>query len=814
MNSFKTIKHIRIRYILGLSAIGLLVTASFITMNNVISKQRGFSSLVNLAGHQSGLVNRIAYFSSLMVTTVDETEFNMARAQLGKTIHKMRDAHHILRHGDREKGIPKVTNDQLKTIYDDPSVGLDLALSRFLNYADDIYLSTHDVLNPKFFSYIYLTTYGPHVLEPMLDAAVDEYQKIGKAAILKIERLETMIWVATILVLFLEAGLIFYPLERHVRSTIDSLQTSVKSLTRIRERLTAAQKLARVGDWEYRFSDRRLIWSEQTYDICGVDRKQFDVTEDNAIQLVHPDDRDAVKTALKGIVDRLQSATMEYRIICPNGQERMIFQQVAVRKHDGRRVLSGTVQDITDRKQSENQIKQLALYDALTGLVNRRLLGDRLGQAIAASRRSRKYGAVLMLDLDNFKTLNDTSGHDIGDALLIEVARRLNACIRQTDTAARLGGDEFVVLLEWLDRHHDASLKLALDVAEKIRMSLNRPYVLGHKSHLCHSSASIGAVIFKGDVHTASELLKRADVAMYEAKDLGRNRVCLFSKERQAIVNRTTTMAYDLKKALDSEEFTLYLQPQVMRTGRICSAEALLRWIPAGKQPVSPGVFIPIAEETGLILPLGEWVLKNACQHVVKLLECQNLPSGFTLAVNISARQFSDDQFLEKVKDIISGSGIDPRRLKFELTETCLLHDLDKGRATLESLQQMGIHIELDDFGTGYSSLNLLKNLPINTLKIDRSLIHGIETGSQGRTLVRAAIAMARAMSMTVIAEGVETQRQESFLVEEGCDIMQGFRYARPMPLSEFTACLEDNTRSGSNGEKPRLLVLEAGCQA
>ncbi|EMS81648.1 putative bifunctional diguanylate cyclase/phosphodiesterase [Desulfotignum phosphitoxidans] len=810
MNSLKTVKNIRLRYILALSAIGLLVTASFIAMNNVISKQRGFSSLVNLAGHQSGLVNRIAYFSSLMVSTDDETEFNMARAQLGKTIHKMQGAHHVLRHGSREKGIPKVTNERLKIIFDDPSVGLDLALSRFLHHAGDIYLSGHDVLNSKFFSYIYLTTYGPHVLEPMLDAAVDEYQKIGRAAIVKIERLETMIWGATILILLLEAGLIFYPLERHVRATINSLQTSVRSLTHIRKRLTAAQKLARVGDWEYRFSDRRLTWSDQTYDICGVDRKQFEVNEESALQLVHPDDRPAVKAALKGVVDQIKSATMEYRIICPNGQERMIFQQATVRKHDGRQVLSGTVQDITDRKKSESQIRKLALYDALTGLVNRRLLGDRLGQAIAASRRSRKYGAVLMLDLDNFKTLNDTSGHDIGDALLVEVAQRLNACIRQTDTAARLGGDEFVVLLEWLDGNHDTSLKMALDVAEKIRISLNRPYVLGKKNHMCHASASIGTVIFKGDVHTSSELLKRADVAMYEAKDLGRNRVCLFSKKRQAIVDRTTAMAYDLKKALARNEFSLYLQPQIMGTGNVCSAEALLRWIPAGKQPVSPGLFIPIAEETGLILPLGEWVLTNACQLLVKLQECRNLPTGFTLAVNISARQFSDDHFLEKVKAIISSSGIDPRRLKFELTETCLLHDLDSGRATLESLQQMGIHIELDDFGTGYSSLNMLKNLPINTLKIDQSLIHGIETGSQGKTLVRAAIAMARAMSMTVIAEGVETERQESFLVEEGCDIMQGFRYARPMPLPDFTAYLNENTRPGSKGEKPRLIVLEA----
>jgi diguanylate cyclase (GGDEF)-like protein/PAS domain S-box-containing protein len=811
MNPLKAVKNLRLRYIIGLSAIALLATASFITMQNVISKQRGFSSLVNLASHQAGHANRIAYFSSLMVTTADETEFTMARAQVGRTISRMKHAHTALRDGDPEKGIPQVTNDNLKMIFQDPSLGLDRAIERFLTHANDVYLSDHDTLNTKFFSYIYLTTYGPHVLEPMLDSAVDEYQKIGRAAIMKIERLETILWMSTLFMLLLEAGLIFYPLERHIRKTIDSLQTSVASLTRIRERLLSAQKLARIGDWEFRPADGRITWSDQIYDICGVEKTQFILSEKSALQLVHPDDRDALKTALKEVVTQTKPATMEYRIIRPDGQERMIFQQAAARKYEGRKVLSGTMQDVTDRKQSENRIRQLALYDTLTGLVNRRLLGDRLGQAIAASRRDQKYGAVLMLDLDHFKSLNDTRGHDIGDALLIEVADRLNACIRQTDTAARLGGDEFVVLLEWLDGQPDASTHRALELAEKIRASLNRPFVLGSEKHLCHSSASIGVVVFKGSAHTASELLKRADVAMYEAKDLGRNRICLYSKKRQAAVNRKTAMAYDLKKALANEELSLYLQPQVLGSGKICSAEALLRWLPPGKDPVSPGVFIPIAEETGLILPLGEWVLESACRHLVTLSRCRHLPQDFSLAVNISARQFADDHFLKKIETIISNNGVDPRQLKFELTETCLLHDLDKGRATLKALQKKGIHIELDDFGTGYSSLNLLKNLPINTLKIDQSLINGIETGNQGKALVRAAIAMARAMAMTVVAEGVETQRQEKFLLNEGCDMMQGYRYARPLPLTDFMAYLEENTRLQSNGTKPKLIVLDAG---
>jgi diguanylate cyclase (GGDEF)-like protein/PAS domain S-box-containing protein len=810
MNPLTAVKNLRLRYIIGLSAIALLATASFITMQNVISKQRGFSSLVNLAGHQAGLANRIAYFCGLMVTTADETEFDMARSQVGKTISKMRKAHKALRDGDLDKGIPQVTNDTLKMIFQDPSVGLDLAIERFLNHANEVYLSDHDVLNTKLFSYIYLTNYGPHVLEPMLDAAVDEYQKIGRAAIVKIERLETLLWMSTLFMLLLEAGFIFYPLERHIRKTIDSLQTSVASLTRIRERLVSAQKLARIGDWEFRPSDGRVTWSDQIYEICGVEKKQYALSEKSALQMVHPDDRDALKTALKEVVTQTKPATMEYRIIRPDGQERMIFQQVAARRYEGEQVLSGTMQDVTDSKQSENRIRQLALYDALTGLVNRRLLGDRLGQAIAASRRSQEYGAVLMLDLDHFKSLNDTRGHDIGDALLIEVAKRLNACIRQTDTAARLGGDEFVVLLEWLNGQEDISTQRALELAEKIRASLNRPFFLGDEKHLCHASASIGIVVFKGSRHTASELLKRADVAMYEAKDLGRNRVCLFNKKRQAVVNRKTAMADDLKKALANDEFSLYLQPQVLGSGKICSAEALLRWLPPGKDPVSPAVFIPIAEETGLILPLGEWVLENACRQLVTLCRCRHLPQEFSLAVNISARQFADDHFLKNIETIISKNGVDPRQLKFELTETCLLHDLDKGRATLKALQKKGIHIELDDFGTGYSSLNLLKNLPINTLKIDQSLINSIETGDQGKTLVRAAIAMARAMAMTVVAEGVETQKQEHFLLQEGCDMMQGYRYARPLPLTDFIVYLEENTRLQSNGTKPNLFVLDA----
>lgn len=911
MKHSKTVRNIRLRYIIGLSTIALLVTASFFTMQHVVSKQRDFSKLINIAGHQAGLCNRIVYFVSIMAITEDETEFNTARSQVGRSMHKLKANHDSLLHGNPEKKIPFVTNENLEEIYKSDMLGLDRAINRFLERVKTIYDMDMDVLNTGSAAYLYVITYGPHSLEPLLDAAVDQYEQIGKESIVQIEWFEMVIWLLTLLTLIFEVGFIFRPLEQHVKKALDSLEFSVMELETTRKRLLSAQKLAMIGDWEMNTQTGTIIWSDQIYEISGTDPDRFEVTQENVMAFIHPEDQVQVRSMLETLGPENLSVDIEYRIIRPDGSERLVFEQamavlnkkkqmvkisgivqditerkeLSIRleklsehipgfifqfyvgpdgkswfpyagkgiietcgirpeqvrndsrpmfdlfyKKDTDRIMEnlaetarkdgnwsdqyrihhpekgliwleghatpekssdGSVQwygyiwDITERRQAENQIRKLALYDPLTGLANRRLLKDRIAHALATSQRNLKYGAAIMLDLDNFKTLNDTKGHNVGDALLVEVANRLQSSVRETDTIARLGGDEFVIILEWLSEHKDKSHKKAMKVAQKIRKSLRREYILADGAHVHHASASVGVALFKGGRMGVSELLKRADVAMYEAKDLGRNRVCFYSEVRQAIIDRNSELAHDMRLALDADEFALYLQPQLSCDGKLCGAEALIRWIPPGKDPISPGAFIPVAESTSLILPIGEWVLKKACSYLIRLADYP-LPENFSIAVNISARQFNDELFVQKVQNIISEKKVDTHRLKLELTETSLVQDMDRGKMILSALRDMGLSIELDDFGTGYSSLNALNHLPLNTLKIDRSLVNGAESDKSSKAIVRAVIAMAKAMSLTIIAEGVETVEQQDFLISEGCDILQGFLYARPMPYNEF----------------------------
>jgi len=908
--------NLRLRYVFGLSAIAILVTTSFFTMQHLISKQRDFSRLIHLAGHQIGLTNRIAYFASLMAATDDETEFNQARSQVGLSIHKMQAAHKALREGDSETRIPRVTNEALEAIYKDPMMGLDSALQRFLERARKVYETDMDQLSIGFIDYIYLVNYGPHVLDPLLDAAVDEYERIGRAAIVKIERFERIVWLAALAALLLEAFFIFRPLEKQVRQALNSLQASVTQLTDTQQRLVEAQRLALVGDWEMDVASGALSCSEQVYEIVGKPMGAAEMNRHNLLKFIHPDDKNSVKNQFHTLSRNPGTLNMEYRVIRPDGSERLVYQQAASAVGGNGRVIkiSGTIHDITERKelsnrldklsrhipgfifqykrnknktgampyisrgvrqtwgvsadmlrddaqplstliydedlqkvmdsidasaislrtwkaqfrirhpekgevwleghatpeqmtdggtlwygyiwditerrQAENRIRRLALYDALTGLANRRMLMDRLAHAVALSGRKRDYGAVLMLDLDNFKSLNDTKGHDTGDALLVEVGRRLGSCVRDTDTVARLGGDEFVVLLECLGNDEAMGHDKAMAVAEKIRSELNRPYILGDSQHVHHTSASVGVALFHGRDRDESEVLKHADVAMYEAKDLGRNRICFYSKARQAIVDTRSAMALDMKTGLDNGEFSLYLQPQVLKNGMLCGAEALLRWLPRDKPSVSPGSFIPVAESTGLILPLGEWVLKQACTIVMDL-EKYHLPENFALAVNISALQFAEEHFIKTVKRVFHETGATPLRLKFELTETSLVQDMDRARNIMKELRSMGLQVELDDFGTGYSSLNSIKNLPLTALKIDASLIRGIERDESSKAIVRAALAMARAMSFRTIAEGVETRGQMDYLAAEGCDMIQGYLFARPMPYEDFISYLD-----------------------
>ena len=447
----------------------------------------------------------------------------------------------------------------------------------------------------------------------------------------------------------------------------------------------------------------------------------------------------------------------------------------------------GSFFDITERKKAEQDIHQLAFYDPLTKLPNRRLLLDRLQHALASSARSGRYGAIMFIDLDNFKTINDTKGHECGDILLIEAAKRLQSCVREGDTVARLGGDEFVVMLEDIKGEVKHAAALADDVGEKILAALNRPYIV--KEHELHSTASIGINMFVDRSSSADELLKYADIAMYQAKAAGRNALRFFDPEMQTILEARTTLEADLHQALAGQQFELYYQAQVDDTGRIHGAEALVRWIHPQRGMVPPTQFIPIAEESSLILDIGQWVLETACRQLA-LWSNDEQKSGLVIAVNVSAQQFKLRDFVEKVATTMSEHHVDPSRLKLELTESVVLDDLADIVTKMHALKALGVGLSMDDFGTGYSSLSYLKLLPLNQLKIDRSFVNDIATDPSDAIMVRTIIDMAHNFRLSVIAEGVETEAQLAFLRQHGCMMYQGYLFSKPVHIEDFEALL------------------------
>ncbi|MBN9421368.1 MAG: EAL domain-containing protein [Candidatus Accumulibacter sp.] len=444
--------------------------------------------------------------------------------------------------------------------------------------------------------------------------------------------------------------------------------------------------------------------------------------------------------------------------------------------------------DITTRKEAEAQIRNLAFYDPLTELPNRRLLMDRLGQALAASARSRRHGALMLLDLDRFKTLNDTLGHDVGDRLLIEVARRIQACVREGDTAARLGGDEFVVMLEDLSRDARRAAAQAEAIAEKIREALGRPYALAGCASDYRSTSSIGVCQFLAHEHGVESLLKQADIALYQAKDAGRNQVRFYSAEMQAALEERARTESGLREALHGGGFLLHYQMQVDRDARVIGAEALLRWITRERSVVMPAQFIPLAEETGLILPIGAWVLESACRQLA--LWAATPARGLVLAINVSARQFRQPDFVAQVQQALAASGADPACLKLELTESAVLDDVDDSVAKMQALRALGVSFSLDDFGTGYSSLSYLKRLPLDQVKIDQSFVRDIAIDQSDAAIAQTIISMSRTLGLHVVAEGVETEEQHAFLHAHGCEGFQGYLFSRPLVLAEFEGLL------------------------
>ncbi|WP_439860832.1 putative bifunctional diguanylate cyclase/phosphodiesterase [Pseudomonas sp. MBLB4136] len=445
--------------------------------------------------------------------------------------------------------------------------------------------------------------------------------------------------------------------------------------------------------------------------------------------------------------------------------------------------------DITRRKTTEQEVNRLAFYDQLTGLANRRLMLDRLQRTLAGSSRSRHTSAVILIDLDNFKTLNDTLGHDRGDRLLQQVAQRLCDCVRESDTVARLGGDEFVVLLESLDEAPSEAAVQAKAIGEKILGALNISYQLDGYEH--HSTPSVGVALFQGQLSTADDIMKRADLAMYRAKSAGRNTMRFFDPEMQAVVTARARLEADLRQGLQKAEFFLHFQPQLSNEGRILGAEALVRWQHPERGSVSPDEFISLAEETGLILPLGRWVLEVACAQLVAWAGYPET-AGLTLAVNVSARQFHHPDFVTEVLAVLQGAGADPRKLKLELTEGLLIEDMESTIAKMVELKERGIGLSLDDFGTGYSSLSYLKSLPLDELKIDQSFVRDVLIDPNDAAIACAIVSLSQSLGLVVIAEGVETEAQRAFLVNHGCRVHQGYLFSRPVPAEQFMAFVRE----------------------
>ena len=449
-----------------------------------------------------------------------------------------------------------------------------------------------------------------------------------------------------------------------------------------------------------------------------------------------------------------------------------------------------TFTDVTLRNAAEAEINHLAFYDVLTRLPNRRLLIDRLNHALSAGARLGWGGALLFLDLDHFKTLNDTLGHDVGDMLLRQVADRLTDCVREGDTVARLGGDEFVVMLEDLSKHPLEAAAQAETIANKILMSISQPYQLETSEY--QTTASIGVVLFSENEHSQDMLLKHADIAMYQAKKMGRNTLCFFDPNMQDAINIRAALEVDLRKALDDKQFELYYQIQVDQFGKPIGAEALIRWIHPERGLISPLEFIPLAEETGLILPIGQWVLEVAC---AQLASWQDMPQtqNLTLSINVSAKQFYQSTFAKQVKAAVKNGGINPMLLKLELTESIMLENIEATITKMNELKNIGVNFSLDDFGTGYSSLQYLKLLPLYQLKIDRSFVRDIAVDTSDQAIIRTVIAMADTLNLNVIAEGVETEEQRELLINCGCHVFQGFLFSRPVPISQFNQALNSH---------------------
>ena len=572
---------------------------------------------------------------------------------------------------------------------------------------------------------------------------------------------------------------------------------ALEQLRESRAGLAHAQSLAHIGSWEWDLVTGEIRCSEEVYSICCLDRDRLEANP--ILDPVHHQDRALVQSSLDDAIAGRAPLSFDYRIVIAGGERTLHAELVTVLDEAGDAVcLTGTIQDITERKRAEEQIRLLAYYDALTGLPNRRFFQQQLEQALVYANRNDRMLAVLFLDLDRFKLVNDTLGHGVGDRLLQDVADRLLRCVRKSDCLARaeddcppslvsrLGGDEFTIMLSDIEHFQDVAR-----VARRILDTVSVPYSL--EGQEVFVSTSIGISLYPFDATTASDLIRNADGAMYQAKEQGRNGYQIYDESMSAKALERIILESQLHKALKEGEFTIFYQPQVAsRSGTVVGLEALVRWNSKELGMVEPGRFLPLAEEIGLVIQIDQWVMRNACRQLCSWLEAGMPP--VTVAVNISGQHFMKNELLETVTAILDETRLAPELLELELTEGVLMAHTERTVQTLQALKEMGVRLAIDDFGTGFSSLSYLKRFPLDVLKIDRTFINDITTDPDDAAITLATIEMAHTLKLQVIAEGVETPEQLEFLVKNRCELYQGYLYSHPVVPQEVpkffrTAC-------------------------
>jgi len=561
----------------------------------------------------------------------------------------------------------------------------------------------------------------------------------------------------------------------------DLTSTKLKSYA---EHLSEAQRIAKIGSWELDIQENTLIWSDEVYRLFNVDKNNVNLTFEKFMSFVHPEDVGIVLIAQELVLKGVAAFDIEHRIVLDDKTELYVHELAELKCVEGNGVikLCGTVKDITEKKAMEKRIDNLVFYDSLTNLPNRQLFADRLLQAQALIKRDSKRGALIYLDLDNFKVINDALGHDMGNLLLKNVAIRIGACIRIVDTLARIGGDEFTILLGDLSPQTELAADQARTVANTILTALQEPFKLAE--HTYYVTASVGVAMFSKSTQDVEVLLKRADLAMYKAKSLGKNTIEFFDHDLQVRVINRVAIEKDLRHALLNDQFKLFYQPQVDQDNNVVGCEALIRWFHPDQGFKSPADFIPIAEETGLIVSIGKWVIETACKQLNewKLAGKTHL----SIAVNVSPKQFRQTDFVETVLSFIIKYDLDSTKLKLELTESMLVDNIEDIKSKMYKLKENGICFSLDDFGTGYSSLNYLSKLPIDQLKIDQSFVRNMIKDQNDAVIVKIIISLGHSLGLSVIAEGVETIDQQRFLAKHNCNLYQGYLFCKPLSIEEL----------------------------